>query len=83
MIEATLIKTVQTFHPKITSTRTEETIQAEDKDKLFAKFFRTHDNGLKYVNEISYRFKDEALQQEYRVWISDVGNYASNGGDMW
>ena len=83
MIKATLIRTEQTFYPKMTSTKTEKDIEAEDKDKLFAKFFRIYDNGLKYINEISYRFKDEALQQEYRVWIGDIKNYASNGGDMW
>jgi len=61
----------------------EEVIESPTKDELFGLFFREFDNGLKYVNFLSYRFKDEATNKEYRTWISDINNYAANGGDMW
>lgn len=59
-----------------------ETIEAEDKDKLFALFFREYDNCYKYCNHVSYFFTDPELKAGYRVWFSDVNNYANNGGDM-
>lgn len=60
-----------------------ETIQAADKDSLFALFFREYHNRYKYCNSVSYVFADPSMRQEYRVWFSDVLNYANNGGDMW
>jgi hypothetical protein len=59
-----------------------ETIQAADKDSLFALFFREYGNRYKYTS-ISYVFADPSMCQEYHVWLSDVRNYANNGGDMW
>jgi len=60
-----------------------ETIQAVDKDSLFALFFREYDNRYKYCNSVSYTLDDQAMGEEYRVWFSDIRNYADNGGDMW
>lgn len=58
-------------------------LEAEDDDRLFAMFFRDYDNRYKYCNDISHSFTDKAMQDLYRTWISDVNNYANNGGDMW
>ena len=60
-----------------------QSIHAEDKNKLFALFFRNYDNRYKYCNTVSYSLEDQELQKEYRVWLSDINNYANNGGDTW
>ncbi len=60
-----------------------ETIDADDKDSLFALFFRKYDNAYKYCNSVSYKLADPALREGYLAWFSDVRNYADNGGDMW
>lgn len=59
-----------------------ETIQADDKASLFALFFREYANRYKYCNHISYKFDAAALREEYADWLSDINNYADNGGDM-
>jgi len=64
--------------PKIT----EQTIEAEDTDGLYAKAFRVF-NGEKYANYTRTHFKDPSHDEPYGVWSSDVGNYVNNGGDMW
>jgi len=61
----------------------EQEIEAPTKSDLFGLFFREFDNRFKYCNDLSYSFKDETNKKEYRTWISDINNYASNGGDMW
>jgi hypothetical protein len=61
----------------------EETIEAPTKDDLFGLFFREFDNRFKYCNDLAYSFKGETNKKEYRTWISDINNYAANGGDMW
>lgn len=58
-------------------------VTAETQDKLLATFFREYDNRYKYCNDISHSFEDKTMQDLYRTWISDVNNYANNGGDMW
>tara|TARA_R110000868_G_scaffold145741_2_gene366113 strand:+ start:366 stop:617 length:252 start_codon:yes stop_codon:yes gene_type:complete len=60
-----------------------ETIQADDKDSLFALFFREYHNRYKYCNSVSYSLFDPSLREEYSEWLSDINNYADNGGDMW
>ena len=59
-----------------------ETIQADDKASLFALFFREYANKYKYCNSVSYKFDAAALREEYADWLSDINNYADNGGDM-
>lgn len=58
-------------------------IEANTQDELLALFFREYVNRYKYCNTVSYRLEDPALAAAYRVWFSDVRNYAANGGDMW
>ena len=60
-----------------------ETIQAPDRDALYALFFREYANRYKYCNSVSYALDDPALLAGYWVWFSDIRNYADNGGDMW
>ena len=57
-------------------------IKADDKASLFALFFREYANRYKYCNSVSYKFDAAALREEYADWLSDVSNYADNGGDM-
>ena len=58
-------------------------IEAVDEDSLLALYFREYQNRYKYCNNVSHDLEDVALQEKYKVWISDVRNYAANGGDMW
>ena len=60
-----------------------ETIQAPDTASLFALFFSDYVNRHKYCNSVSYKLADYALREEYAEWISNIDNYADNGGDMW
>jgi hypothetical protein len=83
MIQATVIKKSYdslTFKPLPDQYAT---IQAADKDSLLALFFREYDNRYKYCNSVRYVLADPSMRQEYRVWFSDIRNYADNGGDMW
>jgi hypothetical protein len=66
-----------------TWTTSQETFEAENEEKAFAKFFREYDNRLKYINDLHYQFTNPEVEARYRIWISDVSNYANNGGDMW
>ena len=58
-------------------------IEADDEDALLGLFFREYVNRYKYCNTESYSLQDPALAARYRVWISDIANYAKHGGDMW
>lgn len=78
MIKTTIVKRGYEARPD-----ERETIQAADRDALFALFFREYANRYKYCNSISYTLDDPAMLQSYQVWFSDIRNYADNGGDMW
>tara|TARA_B100000287_G_C20462346_1_gene713870 strand:- start:13 stop:258 length:246 start_codon:yes stop_codon:yes gene_type:complete len=62
---------------------TEHIVEGPDSDTVYAKCFREHFNRQKYANSTHTYFKDSAHKESYRKWISDVRNYANNGGDMW
>ena len=82
MIQATIIKSgYEPFYFKPLPDQ-RETIQADDKASLFALFFREYANRYKYCNSVSYKFDAAALREEYADWLSDINNYADNGGDM-
>jgi len=81
MIEATIVK--RSYYSFFTSTDEREKIQAEDRDALYALFFREYHNRYKYCNSISYTLADPEICQGFWVWFSDIRNYADNGGDMW
>ena len=78
MIEATIVKRSYEARPD-----ERETIQAEDRDALYALFFREYANRYKYCNSISYTLDDPEMDEGYWAWFSDIRNYADNGGDMW
>jgi hypothetical protein len=59
-------------------------MEAPDKGKLFGLFFRT-ENSHRYwngKNDLSFTIKDESIRKEYDKWISNIHNYAANGGNM-
>ena len=62
---------------------TEHIVEGSDLDTVYAKCFREYFNRQKYLNCTHTYFKDSAHKEPYREWISDVRNYANNGGDMW
>jgi hypothetical protein len=41
------------------------TITADDKDKLFAIYFREYVNRSKYVNSVNFSWEDPAMRAEY------------------
>ena len=62
---------------------TEHVIEGPDSDAVYAKCFREYFNREKYANSTHTRFKDSVHHEPYRKWISNINNYANNGGDMW
>lgn len=63
------------------STTSQVNYEGETKNEALAKFFRA-DNSMKYSGN-SVRLDKPEDRQAYKVWLSDINNYASNGGDMW
>lgn len=82
-MKATLIKRITEWVPTFKEEFSEKVIEADNEDDLLALFFREFDNRYKYCNNIQFSFKDDNLKAKYRVWLSDINNYANNGGDMW
>lgn len=82
-VKATLIRTRR--DPRTYASLPSETleIEADSEDGLFALFFREYKNRYKYCSTEGYDLQDPALRAGYQAWISDVANYAANGGDMW
>ena len=58
------------------------TIMAENYDDLCKLYFKSYDNRSKYNNNIRLEILDDKFKDKYKIWISDVSNYANNGGDM-
>ena len=83
MIKTDIIKRSYEFNSGNPLPDQRETIQAADNDKLFGLFFREYHNRYKYCHNTSYVLADPSMEQGYREWFSDIGNYADNGGDMW
>lgn len=61
----------------------EHLIEADTPDGIYAIAFREFFNRYKYCNGTRIRFRDPIHAASYEAWISDVRNYANNGGDMW
>ena len=61
----------------------EHMIEAETSDDLYAIAFREFFNRTKYCNGTKIFFQDESHNAPYLAWVTDVNNYANNGGDMW
>tara|TARA_B100000131_G_scaffold168442_1_gene162780 strand:- start:7045 stop:7290 length:246 start_codon:yes stop_codon:yes gene_type:complete len=62
---------------------TEHVIEGSDADAVYARCFREYFNREKYAESTHTRFKDSVHNKPYREWISNINNYANNGGDMW
>lgn len=62
---------------------TEVTITAESLEGLCKTYFKEFENRYKYMNSKHTSILDEEFEAQYRDWISDIGNYARAGGDMW
>lgn len=58
-------------------------IEESTDEETFAHYFRNYENCFKYCNDIQFAITDKEQHKAYRAWISDVNNYAANGGDMW
>ena len=58
------------------------TIMAENYDDLCKLYFKSYDNRSKYNNNRRLEILDDKFKDKYKIWISDVSNYANNGGDM-
>ena len=58
-------------------------IQGSTADEAFAHYFREFENRFKYCNNIKFAIEDKDQAKAYRAWISDIHNYAANGGDMY
>jgi hypothetical protein len=65
------------------ATITTEVVHGVDENALFATYFKEFANRLKYCNDVRTEIIESDMKAAYSVWISDVNNYANNGGDMW
>ncbi len=81
-IKMTITKTSQNWWESAPKVERIELTGTTESD-LFAQYFRDYQNRYKYANSVQVRIDDDAMAQRYRAWVSDVNNYASNGGDMW
>ena len=80
-MQVTLVRTYKTWQmkePKIT----EHVVDGDTPDAVWAVCFREYFNREKYTHSTRTRFKDPSHNAPYHEWISDVRNYANNGGDM-
>lgn len=57
-------------------------ILADSQKDAYAKFFKMT-NSAKYLNDIHHELIDDEEIAGFKKWISDIRNYADNGGDMW
>lgn len=70
------------IYPRTVKTTTEFTITGNTLDDCFATYFKEYSNRYKYCNDIHFVL-DAVTQMKFAKWISNVNNYARNGGDMW
>jgi len=82
MPQLTMIRSDQNWWDKEPKVR-EHVIEADTVDGLYAIAFREFFNRTKYCNGTKVWFKDQSHNNPYDEWLSDVNNYANNGGDMW
>lgn len=82
-VRAIMVVTKRDSHTFDVVSRERVEIEAADEDSLLALYFREYRNRYKYCNNVSHDLEDVSLQEKYKVWISNVANYAANGGDMW
>lgn len=51
-------------------------------DEAFAHYFSNYVNRYKYCS-VNYVLEDPETKSAYNKWISNIKNYANNGGDMY
>ncbi len=81
-MQVVLVRTVKYWWDKKAKV-TEHVVTGIDADAVYAKCFKEYFNREKYTDSTRTRFKDPAHVEPYHAWVSDVRNYANNGGDMW
>jgi hypothetical protein len=83
VVQTEFKKTTKSILSKAIETNEEYiTIMAENYDDLCKLYFKSYDNRSKYNNNISLEILDDKFKDKYKIWISDVSNYANNGGEM-
>lgn len=82
MISATLI---QTYRPSCCgepNTTTRIVLTESSVDEIYRIAFKKHINPSSRCFTVSFHFEDVIHEQGYQKWISNVSNYAFNGGNM-
>jgi len=75
---------IRTYTPNVGPSKvTKHIVEAPTADQVWAICFRQYFNKERYANSTYTRFENPEHREPYREWISDVNNYANNGGDMW
>ena len=75
---------IRTYTPNTGPSKiTEHIVEAATAAEVWAICFRQYFNKERYANSTYTRFKDAHHRAAYNEWISDINNYATNGGDMW
>ena len=81
MITATLIKTYIPSGPG-EKTITPIVLTESSVDEIYRTAFKKHINPSSRCFTVNFHFEDPVHQQGYQKWISNVANYAFNGGNM-
>jgi hypothetical protein len=81
MISATLIQTYRPSGPDPTQITpivlTETTV-----DEIYRTAFKKHINPSSRCFTVNFHFEDPVHQKGYSDWVSNISNYAMNGGNM-
>mgnify|MGYP003119208863 FL=1 len=74
---------IRTYTPNVGPSKvTKHIVEAPTPDQVWAICFRQYFNKERYANSTYTRFENPEHRTPYREWISDINNYANNGGDM-
>lgn len=81
MITATLI---QTYIPSGPGEKTITPILLTESsvDEIYRVAFKKHINPASRCFTVNFHFEDPVHQKGYSDWVSDISNYAMNGGNM-
>jgi hypothetical protein len=81
MITATLI---QTYIPSGPGEKTITPILLTESsvDEIYRIAFKKHINPASRCFTVNFHFEDPVHQKGYSDWVSNVSNYAMNGGNM-
>lgn len=81
MITATLI---QTYIPAGPGEKTIKPITLTEStvDEIYRIAFKKHINPASRCFTVNFHFEDPVHQKGYSDWVSNISNYAMNGGNM-